>query len=75
MKAGATQTETSLLKQYEAGESVDFLDDYCFNSSFIENGYRDTVISDNGLQFVSGEFKKFSMEWIFNHVTLSPYHS
>ena len=28
IKAGATQTETSLLKQYVAGERVDLLDDY-----------------------------------------------
>ena len=27
IKAGATQTETSLLKQYVAGERVDLLDD------------------------------------------------
>ena len=27
IKAGATQTETSLFKQYVAGECVDFLDD------------------------------------------------
>ena len=29
IKAGATQTETSLLKQYVAGERVDLLDEYC----------------------------------------------
>ena len=34
-----------------------------------------TVISDNGPQFVSEEFKNFSMEWMFNHVTTSPSHS
>ena len=30
IKAGATQTETSFLKQYAAGERVDLLDDYDF---------------------------------------------
>ena len=30
IKARATQTETSLLKQYVAGEPVDLLDDYDF---------------------------------------------
>ena len=30
MEAWATQTETSLLKQYVAGECVDLLDDYDF---------------------------------------------
>ena len=30
IKAGATQTETSLLKQYVAGERVDLLGDYDF---------------------------------------------
>ena len=30
IKAGATQTKTSLIKQHAAGERVDFLDDYDF---------------------------------------------
>ena len=30
IKAGASQTETSLLKQHAAGERVDLLDDYDF---------------------------------------------
>ena len=42
---------------------------------FATHGIPDTVISDNGPQFVSEEFKKFSMEWMFNHVTTSPYRS
>ena len=38
-KAGATQTETSLLKQYVAGERVDLLDDYDFPTrSITETG-------------------------------------
>ena len=36
IKAGATQTETSLLKQYVAGERVDLLDDNCCRYSFIQ---------------------------------------
>ena len=47
----------------------------CLRRHFATHGIPDTVISDNGPQFVSEEFKKFSMEWMFNHVTTSPYHS
>ena len=32
-------------------------------------------ISDNGPQFVSEDFKTFSKEWAFTHVTSSPLHS
>ena len=31
------------------------------------------MISDNGPQFSSDEFARFSTEWMFNHVTTSPY--
>jgi len=33
-----------------------------------------TLISDNGPPFNSEDFKTFSAEWDFHHVTSSPYH-
>ena len=33
-----------------------------------------TLISDNGPPFNSEDFKAFSAEWDFHHVTSSPYH-
>ena len=35
----------------------------------------DTVISDNGPQFSSEEFRLFSKRWGFEHITSSPRHS
>ena len=35
-------------------------------------GIPNTIVSDNAQQFKSGEFKRFSEEWNFNHVTSSP---
>ena len=37
-------------------------------------GIMDTLISDNGPQFASGEFKKFMSDYGINHVTSSPLH-
>ena len=39
---------------------------------FSEHGIPDTVISDNGTPFASVEFKRFSNEYGFKHVTSSP---
>ena len=39
---------------------------------FARYGIPDTVMSDNGPQFVSGEFSRFSQNWGFDHVTSSP---
>jgi transposase InsO family protein len=39
---------------------------------FSRHGIPETVVSDNGTQYSSREFKMFSMEWGFNHVTSSP---
>ena len=47
----------------------------CLRRHFAALGIPDTVIWDNGPQFVLEDFKKFSMEWMFNHVTTNPYHS
>ncbi|XP_035679020.1 uncharacterized protein K02A2.6-like [Branchiostoma floridae] len=39
---------------------------------FARHGIPDTVMSDNGPQFLSAEFETFSKEWHFHHITLSP---
>ena len=33
------------------------------------------IVTDNGGQFDSDEFRRFARDWEFNHVTTSPYHS
>ena len=50
IKAGATQTETSLLKQYAAGERVDLLDDYDFPAR---------TITETGFFFLSGSHSRW----------------
>ena len=42
-------------------------------SIFARHGIPRTVKSDNGPQYTAEEYKKFSKEWRFNHVT-SPHH-
>ena len=44
-------------------------------SWFSRHGIPMTLISDNGPQFNSEDFKAFSVEWDFHHVTSSPYHA
>ena len=39
---------------------------------FARYGVPNTVVSDNAQRFKSGELKRFSEEWNFNHVTSSP---
>lgn len=42
---------------------------------FARNGSPITLVSDNGPQFHSAEFKQFADEWNFNHNTISPGNS
>ena len=42
---------------------------------FARHGIPDTVVSDNGPQFSSQQFRLFSRSWSFRHVTSSPGHS
>ena len=40
---------------------------------FSEHGIPEIVISDNGRQYSSGEFKMFASQWGFKYVTSSPH--
>ena len=44
-------------------------------SWFSRHGIPMTLISDNGPPFNGEDFKAFSVEWDFHHVTSSPYHA
>ena len=58
---------------------IDFLSDMTsktiikkLRERFATHGIPMTLMSDNGRQFVSREFKAFATEWDFKHVTSSP---
>ena len=41
---------------------------------FARYGIPQTVVTDNGPQFISQEFQKFATQYGFQHTTSSPYH-
>ena len=43
-------------------------------SMFARHGIPDTVVTDNGPQYSSNEFKIFAESYNFSHITSSPYH-
>jgi len=43
-------------------------------SHFSRHGIPDILISDNGPQYASEEFRSFAQEWEFKHLTSSPYY-
>lgn len=43
-------------------------------AAFARHGIPETVISDNGPQYSSGEFASFVKAWEFTHTTTSPYY-
>ena len=59
--------EMSPLKQSTSQEVIAHLKSY-----FARHGIPKCVMSDNGTQYSSGEFAKFSAEWGFTHLTSSP---
>ncbi|XP_003731557.2 uncharacterized protein K02A2.6-like [Strongylocentrotus purpuratus] len=42
---------------------------------FARYGIPNTLISDNGPQFISEDFVNFKKRWDFDHLTISPRHS
>ena len=44
-------------------------------SILARHGTVDVLVSDNGPQFVSSEFKAFVDDWEIQHITSSPYHA
>ena len=61
------------LKELTATTSASIVK-FC-KEQFARYGIVDTLISDNGPQFLSAEFSDFAKAWCFNHCTSSPYHS
>ena len=46
----------------------------CTKSVFARHGIPAIVKSDNGPQYTAAEYKEFSRNWGFEHITVSPYH-
>lgn len=45
----------------------------CIKSIMARHGICDALITDNGPQYASQEFKQFTLDWGFKHITSSPY--
>ena len=43
-------------------------------SIFARHGIPEVVVSDNGPQYASKEYKEFAEKWEFQHITSSPHH-
>ena len=41
---------------------------------FTRFGVPDTIVSDNGTQFISNEFKEFCKTLVVEHITITPFH-
>ena len=50
-------------------ETIEF-----YKSVFAKHGIADVLVSDNGTQYSSEEFCRFSASWSFEHVTSSPHY-
>ena len=61
--------EVDLLKNTNSSAVIKFL-----KAQFSCHGIPDVFVTDNGPQFISGEFLEFATLWEFQHVTSSPYY-
>ena len=61
--------EVKQLQENNSSSVIDF-----FKEQFSRYGIPDTLVTDNGPQFTSREFQKFSRDWEFLHVSSSPHH-
>ena len=59
--------EFGVLRNSKSQEVIDHL-----KAVFARHGIPETVVSDNGPQYSSAEFSKFSHEWGFTQITSSP---
>ena len=57
------------LQENTSSVVIEFLKEH-----FSRYGIPDTLITDNGPQFTSDEFRHFSRDWEFLHVSSSPHH-
>ena len=62
--------EIDELRTASSGEVIKKL-----KAHFARNGSPETVVTDNGTQFTSADFKSFQEQWSFLHETISPGNS
>ena len=60
--------EVKMLQENTSSAVIEFL-----KEQFSRHGIPDTLVTDNGLQFTSQEFKQFTHSWEFFHVS-SPHN-
>ena len=61
--------EVKKLEENTSSSVVEFL-----KEQFSRYGIPDSLVTDNGPQFSSQEFRQFALDWEFVHVTSSPHH-
>ena len=59
--------EGKMLQENTSSAVIEFL-----KEQFSRHGIPDTLVTDNGLQFTSQDFKQFTHSWEFVHVSSSP---
>ena len=58
-----------MLQENTSSVVIEFL-----KEQFSRHGIPDSLVTDNGTQFTSQEFKQFTHSWEFVHVSSSPHH-
>ena len=61
--------EVKMLQKNTSSAVIEFL-----KEQFSRHGIPDALVTDNGPQFTSQEFKQFTHSWEFVHVSSSPHH-